>query len=62
MIIDNSGFSGVVILKSLSVGFLSCRFFSFVNKSPCQFNFRCILSLIGDLFVLPHILYVNLSN
>ena len=33
--------------------FLPCRFSQFVNKSPCQFIFRCILSLIGDLFVLP---------
>ena len=26
------------------------------------FIFRCILSLIGDLFVLPHALHVNLIN
>ena len=58
---DNSGFSGVVTLKS-PVGFLLCRFFPFVSKSLCQFNFRCIISLIGDLFVLPRILYANLIN
>ena len=39
---------------------MPCRFSLFVNKSLCQFNFRCILSSIGDLFVLPHTLHVNL--
>ena len=56
---DNSGFSRVVTLKS-SGGFLPCRFSLFVNKSPCQFIFCCIFSLIGDLFVLPCIMHVNL--
>ena len=59
---DNSGFSGVVTLKSPDGGFLLCRFFPFVNKSPYQFNFYCILSLIGDLFVLSRTLHVNLIN
>ena len=58
---DNSGFLGVVTLKS-SVGFLPCRFSLFVNKSPCQFNFHYILSSIGDLFVLSRFLHVNLIN
>ena len=55
----NGGFLGVV---TYPVGFLLCRFSPFVSKSPCQFIFRCILSLVGDLFVLPHILHVNLIN
>ena len=42
------------------MGFLPCRFFLFVNKSPCQFNFCYILSLIDDLFVLPRTLHINL--
>ena len=37
------------------MGFLLNRFSPFVNKSPCQFNFHYILSLIGDLFVLPRV-------
>ena len=55
---DNSGFSGV----NHPVGFLPCRFSPFVNKSLCQFNFHSIFSLIGDLFVLPRTLHVNLIN
>ena len=44
------------------VGFLSCRFSPFVYKSLCQFNFRCIFSLIDDLFMLLCTLHVNLIN
>ena len=51
----------MVTLKALG-GVFACRFSPFVNKSPCQFIFRCIFNLIGDLFVLLHILHVNLIN
>ena len=37
------------------VGFLPCWFSPFINKSLCQFISHCILSLIGDLFVLSHV-------
>ena len=37
---DNSGFSEVVTLK-LTGGIFAVLVFSFVNKSPCQFNFYC---------------------
>ena len=55
---DNSGFSEVVTLKS-PVGFLPCRFLPIENKSPSQFYFPLHINLVGDLFVLPHVLHVN---
>ena len=47
----------MVTLKSLG-GFLPWRFSPFVNKSPCQLYFPLHINLVGDLFVLPHILHV----
>ena len=58
---DNSGFSGVVTLKSPG-RVLALRFFPFVNKSSCQLYFPLHINLVGDFFVLPHLLYVIESN
>ena len=52
VVIDNSGFLGVVTLKSLG-GVLPQWFFPFVNKSPASNLFSAAFSIIGDLFVLP---------
>ena len=54
---DNSGFSGVVILNLLS-GVLPQWFSPFVNKSPVLNLFSAAFNLVGDLFVLPHLLHV----
>ena len=51
-----------VIDYSFDKTHFTCRFSLFVNKSLCQFIFHSILSLIGNLFVLPRILHVNLIN
>ena len=55
---DNSGFSGVVTLNSLS-GVLRRWFSPFVNKSPVSYLFSATFNLAGDLFVLPRLFYVN---
>ena len=54
---DNSGFLGVVTLNSPS-GVLPWWFFTFVNKSPMSNLFSTTFNLVGDLFVLPHLLHV----
>ena len=59
--IDNSGVSGVMKLNSPG-GVLSRWFFSFVNKSPVSNLFSAAFNLVGDLFVLPHLLHVIESN
>ena len=39
------------------------RWFSpFVNKSPMSNLFSAVFNLVGDLFVLPHLLHVTKSN
>ena len=58
---DNSGFSGVVTLNSLD-GVLSRWFSPFVHKSHMSNLIFAAFSLIGDLFVLPHLLHVIESN
>ena len=54
---DISGFSGVVTLNSLS-GVLSQWFLPFINKSPVSNLFSAAFNLVGDLFVLPHLLHI----
>ena len=49
--IDNSGFLGVVTLKSLG-GVLPRWFSPFVKKLPVSNLFSAAFSIIGDLFVL----------
>ena len=58
---DNSGFSGVVTLNSPS-GVLSRWFSLFINKLPVSNLFSVAFNLVGDLFVLPHLLHVIESN
>ena len=53
--------SGVVTLKSPG-GVLLRWFFTFVNKSPMSNLFFAAFNLVGDLFVLPHLLHVIESN
>ena len=55
---DNSGFSGVVTLNSPG-GDLPRWFSPFVNKSPVSNLFSAVFNLVGDLFVLPHLLHVT---
>ena len=51
----------MVTLNSLSE--VLPRWFSlFVNKSPMSNLFSAAFNLVGDLFVLPHLLYVIESN
>ena len=58
---DNSGFSRVVILNSPD--WVLPRWFApFVNKSPVPNLFSTAFNLVGDFFVLPHLLYVIESN
>ena len=54
---DNSGLSRVVTLNSPG-GILSQQFFPFINKSPMSNLFFVAFNLVGDLFVLPCLLYV----
>ena len=56
--IDNSGFLGVVIIKSLD-GVLPQWFSLFLNKSPVSNLFSVTFNLVGDLFVLLCILHAN---
>ena len=55
---DNNGFLGLVTFNSPG-GVLPRKFSLFVNKSPCQIYFSVAFNLVGDLFVLPHLLHVN---
>ena len=59
--IDNSGFSGVVTLNSPG-GVLPRWFSPFINKSSITNLFSIAFNLVGDLFVLPHLLHVIESN
>ena len=43
-------------------GVLSRCFYSFVNKSPVSNLFSIAFNLIGDFFVLPHLLHEIESN
>ena len=46
-----------------SLGGVLPRWFSpFINKSPMSNLFSTAFSLIGDLFVLPHLLHIIESN
>ena len=54
---DNSGLSGVMTLNSPG-GVLPWWFFPFVNKSSVLYLFYVAFNLVGDLFVLPHLLHV----
>ena len=58
---DNSGFLGVVTLNSPG-GVLPRWFALFVNKSPVSNLFSIAFNLVGDLFVLPHLLHEIESN
>ena len=58
---DNSGFLGMVTLNSPD-GVFPWWFSPFVNKSPVSNLISTTFSLIGDLFVLPHLLHVIESN
>ena len=53
----NSGFSGVVNLNSPD-GVLPWWFSLFINKSPMSNLFSIAFNLVGDLFLLPHLLHV----
>ena len=55
---DNSGLSGVVTLNSPG-GVLLQWFSPFVNKSPYELYFPLHINLVGDLFVLTHVLHIN---
>ena len=59
--IDNSGFLGVVILKSPG-GVLPWWFSPFVNKSHVSNLFSAAFNLVSDLFVLSRLLHVIESN
>ena len=61
LVIENSGFSGVVTLNSPD-GVLPRWFTSFVNKSHVSNLFSAAFNLVGDLFVLPRLLHVIESN
>ena len=54
---DNNGFSRVMTINS-SGGVLLQWFSPFVNKSPMSNLFFAAFNLVGDLFVLPHLLHV----
>ena len=54
---DNGGFLGMVTLNSLG-GVLPQWFSPFVNKSLVSL-FSAAVNLVGDLFVLLHVLHVN---
>ena len=43
-------------------GVLPRWFFLFVNKSPVSNLFSATFNLVGDLFVLPHLLHVIEPN
>ena len=58
---DNSGFLGLVTLNSPSK-VLSRWFSPFVNKSPVSNLFFAVFNLVGDLFVLAHLLHEIQSN
>ena len=58
---DNSGFSRVMTLNSLT-GILPRWFSPFVNKSPVSNLFFATFNLVGDLFALPPLLYEIESN
>ena len=58
---DNNGFLGVVTLKSPGGGFCCIGFPH--SKTNHRVNLlSTALSIIGDLFVLPCALYINLIN
>ena len=57
---DNGGFLGMVTLNSLG-GVLPQWFSPFVNKSLVSL-FSAAVNLVGDLFVLLHVLHVNWLN
>ena len=59
--INNSGFLGVVTLKSLG-GVLSQWFSLFVNKSPMSNLFFAAFSIIGDFFYATTLLHVIEPN
>ena len=48
-------------LKSLD-GVFALEVSPFINKSQCKLYFPLHINLVGDLFVLPRILHVNLIN
>ena len=54
---DNSGFSRVVTLNSPD-RVLFQWFFSFINKLTVSNLFFTAFNLVGNLFVLPHLLHV----
>ena len=58
---DNSGLSKVVTLNSPG-GIMPWWFFQFINKSHVSNLFSVAFNLVGDLFVLPHLLHVIESN
>ena len=58
---DNSRFSGVVILNSPSEIF-ALEVFPIHKLITVSTLFFAAFSLVGDLFMLPHVLHVNKLN
>ena len=58
---DNSGFLGVVVLKSPDEVF-ALEVFPIRKQITCQLYFPLHINLVGDLFVLPCVLHANWIN
>ena len=58
---DNSGFSGMVTLKSPG-GVFALEIFPIRKQITVSMLFSTDINLVGDLFVIPHVLHVNRIN